>query len=84
MLVTPQSVGELLRAMEDQGMMERTPPAGRGLPFAVYASPKGRALLDEVTPHVLAAFSPKALGLEKSEYYRLNVDLHTMMAALAP
>ena len=83
-LATPQSVGELLRTMEEQGMIERTPPAGRGLPFAVYASAKGRALLDEVTPHVLAAFSPEALGLDESTYERLNVDLHSVMAALAP
>ncbi len=83
-LATPQSVGELVRTMEDQGLVERTPPAGRGLPSAVYASEAGRALLDQVTPHVLAAFSPAALGLEEASYERLNADLHAVIAALGP
>lgn len=83
-LATRQSVGELLRKMEDLGLIERTPPAGRGRPAAVYASPHGRALLDEVTPHVLAAFRPEALDLHTATLDRLNVDLHTILAALTP
>lgn len=83
-LATPQSVGELLHQMEDLGMVERTPPARRGLPIAVHASPAGRALLDDITPHVLAAFSPRALGLDQATYDRLNTDLHSVLAALAP
>ena len=83
-LATPQSVGELLRTMEDRGLVERTPPPGRGHPSAVYASAAGRALLDEVTPHVLAAFTPDALGLDPAADHRLNLDLHTILAALAP
>lgn len=83
-MATPQSVGELLRGMENQGMIERTPPAGRGLPSAVYATAAGRALLDDVTPHVLAAFSPGALGLDRARHDRLNVDLHSILAALGP
>ena len=81
-LATPQSVGELLRTMEERGMIERTPPAGPGLPIAVYASPAGRALLDQVTPHVLAAFSPDALGIDEATSERLNVDLHAILAKL--
>lgn len=83
-LATPQSVGELVRLMEDKGMVERTPPVGRGLPSAVYASATGRALLDEVTPHVLAAFAPEALGLDQSTHDRLNIDLRAIMATLEP
>jgi DNA-binding MarR family transcriptional regulator len=81
-LATPQSVGELIRAMEDGGLVERTPPAGRGRPSALYASPAGRAVLDEVTPAVLAAFTPEALGLDKKTHARLNADLHTIMTSL--
>ena len=81
-LATPQSVGELIRQMEDGGLVERTPPAGRGLPSAVYASAAGRARLNEVTPHVLAAFSPESLGLDQETYDRLNLDLHTLMTSL--
>ena len=84
LMATPQSVGELLRGMEQQGMIERTPPAGRGLPSAVFATPAGRALLDGVTPYVLAAFSPDALGLDQASYERLNVDLHSILATLGP
>ncbi|BDX35289.1 hypothetical protein TUM20985_58360 [Mycobacterium antarcticum] len=83
-LATPQSVGELLRVMEDQGRVERTPPAGRGLPSAVYASDAGRALLDEVTPRVIAAFAPEAMGLDRATSQRLNLDLHTIMSTLEP
>lgn len=82
-LVTPQSVGELVRVMQDQELVERIPPARPGLPIAVHASPAGRALLDEVTPHVLAAFSPEALGLSTEAYERLNLDLHSILSALA-
>jgi DNA-binding MarR family transcriptional regulator len=81
-LATPQSVGELLRTMEERGMIERTPPAGPGHPIAVYASPAGRALLDQVTPDVLAAFSPEALGLDDPASERLNRDLHTILGTL--
>lgn len=83
-LATPQSVGELLRVMEERGTVERTSPAGKGLPSAVYASERGRALLDEVTPHVLAAFRPEALGLDEQAYDRLNRDLHAVLTALSP
>lgn len=83
-LATPQSVGELVRTMEDKGLVERTAPAGRGLPSAVYASPRGRALLDEVTPAVLAALAPESVGMDRPTYRRLNDDLHSVMDALEP
>ncbi len=83
-LATPQSVGELVRTMEDKGLVERTPPAGRGKPSAVYASPAGRAVLDEVTPAVRAAFTAEALGLDQEAHDRLNADLHAVMAQLGP
>lgn len=83
-LSTPQSVGEMLRTMEDRGLIERTPPAGPGLPIAVYASPAGRALLDQVTPDVLAAFSPDALGITDASSEQLNAELHTILDRLAP
>lgn len=81
-LATPQSVGELVRVMEDKGLIERTPPAGRGHPSAVYASASGRALLDEVTPAVLAAFAPEAMGLDAERFDRLNDDLHTVLRSM--
>ena len=83
-MATPQSVGELLRQMEERGLVVRTPPAGRGLPIAVTASEQGRALLDAVTPAVTAAFSAEALGLDPARLDRLNADLHAVLAALSP
>lgn len=83
-LATPQSVGELVRVMEDRGLVERTPPARPGMSFAVYASASGRRILDEVTPHVLAAFSPDALGLDDTTYRRMNADLHTILGSFGP
>ncbi|GGF47005.1 hypothetical protein GCM10011519_21270 [Marmoricola endophyticus] len=82
-LATRQSVGELLRGMEEQGLVERTPPAGRGRSAAVYASSAGRALLEQVTPDVLAAFAPDRLGLDSAATDRLNDDLHTVLSALS-
>lgn len=82
-LATPQSVGELLRGLEDRGLVARTPPERKGLPFAVCATPSGQALLEEITPLVLEAFSPAAMGLDYDSYHRLNADLHTILAALA-
>lgn len=81
-LATPQSVGELIRVMEDRGLVQRTPPVGRGRPAAVFASEAGRAALDEVTPAVLAAFTPVALGIDEKTHDRLNVDLHAIITAL--
>jgi DNA-binding MarR family transcriptional regulator len=81
-LATPQSVGELLRVMEDRGLVERTPPAGPGHPAKVRASATGRRLLDHVTPLVLDAVSPSALGLDEDDSQRLNADLHAIIAAL--
>lgn len=82
MLATPQSVGQLVRVMEGKGLIVRTPPAGPGLPSALHASTTGRAVLDEVTTHVLAAFSPEALGLDQAAHDRLNDDLQLMMRTL--
>jgi hypothetical protein len=33
---------------------------------------------------VLAAFSPEAIGLDETISRRLNADLHSVLAALAP
>lgn len=81
-MATPQSVGELVRVMEDKGLVKRTPPATRGLPIAVYATEAGQAVLDEVTPAVLAAFTPEALGHDAKTNQRLNEDLHAILSAL--
>lgn len=81
-LATPQSVGQLIRVMQEKGLIERIPPVGRGLPSALYASTTGRTLLDDVTPRVLAAFAPEALGLDTASHDRLNDDLHVVMNTL--
>ena len=82
-LATPQSVGELLRGLEERGLVQRTPPERKGLPFAVSATPQGQALLEEITPLVVEAFSPASLGLDERDYHQLNDYLHTVLDAMA-
>ena len=81
-LATPQSVGELLRTMEEAGLVVRSSDAGRGRPFAVVATRRGQLLLDQVTPHVLAAVSPTALGIDEERGTRLNGDLRAIVQFL--
>jgi DNA-binding MarR family transcriptional regulator len=81
-LATPQSVGELLRVMEDRGLVERTPPAKPGRAAKVSASVTGLRLLNHVTPLVLDAVSPSALGLDDDDSQRLNDGLHAIIVAL--
>lgn len=81
-VATPQSIGELLRSMEEAGLVLREPGAGPGRPIAVTLSVRGRELLEAVTPVALAAISPDALGLGESGARRLNQDLHVVLAAL--
>lgn len=81
-LATPQSVGELLRGMEERGLVVRVPPAGRGRPAQVHASTDGVRLLDLVTPLVLEAVRPEALGLDDDSAGALNGLLHQVVASL--
>jgi DNA-binding MarR family transcriptional regulator len=81
-LVTPQSIGELLGSLERLGHVTRTP--GRpGRATVVALTEAGRAALDRATPLVRQLNSPRALGLTAEEDATLNSLLHKVLRATA-
>lgn len=81
-LATAQSVGDLVRGMAERDLLARTTPAGPGLAIRLQISDEGRRVLDEVTPVVLDAVRPEALGLSEGQDAQLNSLLHTVIRAL--
>ncbi|MGX6606460.1 MarR family winged helix-turn-helix transcriptional regulator [Micromonosporaceae bacterium Da 78-11] len=80
-LVTPQSVGELLTSLERLGhITRRRGPRGRA--SAVQVTDSGRAALDRATPLIQAMNSPQALGLTPQEDATLNALLHKVLTAM--
>lgn len=75
-LVTPQSIGEIVSQMEDAGLITRTPPAQRGGAISVRITPHGSATLAATYPLVGAINAPSALGLTETEARTLNRLLH--------
>lgn len=74
-LVTPQSMSELLTSLQHLGLVDRDPPPGRGHRVTTRLTPTGRAALrrcaDAVT-HV-----EDSLGLPPEQTNQLNTLLHT-------
>jgi DNA-binding MarR family transcriptional regulator len=70
--MTPQSMGELLPALEADGLVVRGRARGRGHPIPVYLTPAGTATLRRATPAVVELNSPEALGLDPDEQATLN------------
>ena len=81
-LLTPQSVGELLVTLERAGLVERVAPARRGAPISVRVTDAGRASLERAAPLVGRLNAPAALGLEPAEAAELNRLLHKVRTAL--
>lgn len=79
-LVTPQSMGELLRRMAGDGLIEYTPPR-RGQRLSVHLTDKGGDLLDRAFAVVSSMNRPDRLGLSADEAARLNTLLHKILAA---
>lgn len=75
-LVTPQSIGEILTQMETEGLISRTPPSRRGAAISVEITAHGRARLGATYPLVGAVNAPSALGLTATEAQTLNELLH--------
>jgi DNA-binding MarR family transcriptional regulator len=80
-LVTPQSIGELLTSLERLGYISRR-RGPRGKASAVQVTDAGRAALDRATPPIQAMNSPQALGLTPQEDATLNALLHKVLAAM--
>ncbi len=75
-LVTPQSIGEILTQMDTADLIDRTTPARRGTAISVQITPRGRATLEQTYPLVGALNTPAALGLTATETTTLNELLH--------
>lgn len=78
-LITPQSMGEILAQMEAADLVRRVPPPRRGAPIAVELTEAGRAALQSTYPSVAAINRPAALGLSDEEAATLNRLLHQIL-----
>ena len=77
-LVTPQSIGELLNSLERLGYVTRVRGA-RGKASTVRVTDAGLAALNRATPLVQAMNTPEALGLTPQENKTLNELLHKVL-----
>jgi DNA-binding MarR family transcriptional regulator len=77
-LMTPQSMGEILPALVEAGLVVRGTRSGRGHPIPVHITDSGRELLAQATPAVEEANTPEALGLSPDERATLNALLHKL------
>lgn len=75
-LVTPQSVGDILTSMQDTGLVRRTPAPRRGGAISVELTPQGQKALAQTFPLVGAINTPQALGLSEADARTLNALLH--------
>jgi DNA-binding MarR family transcriptional regulator len=83
-LVTPQSVGELVAALEAAGHVVRDRSGGRGRRAGIELTPDGRAVLADASRAAATLDDPAALGLTQAEAQTLNRLLHKSLRAQAP
>jgi DNA-binding MarR family transcriptional regulator len=79
-LVTPQSMGDLLRRMAADGLIEYTAPR-RGQRMRVHLTDAGARMLDRAFEVVAAMNRPTYLGLSAAESKQLNALLHKVLTA---
>src|SRR3954449_4170189 len=82
-LVTPQSMGEVLQSLERAGLVERDRNVGPGRRITARVTEAGRAALRQATPIVEALNVPASLGLTIEERSQLNQLLHKVRTAVA-
>jgi DNA-binding MarR family transcriptional regulator len=82
-LVTPQSVGELVAALEAAGHVVRDRSGGRGRRAGIDLTPEGRAVLADATRAAAALNDPAFFGLTAAEARTLNSLLHKALRAQA-
>lgn len=78
-LITPQSMGEILTQMESASLVRRTGPQRRGTPIAVEITHAGREATRTAYPLIAAINTPAALGLREDEAVTLNRLLHKVV-----
>ncbi len=82
-LITPQSMGELLEALARRGLVDRTAPAGRGHPAGVRVTAAGRRALADAAPRVADLEAQVTAGLGADEVAALRTALATVLANVA-
>jgi DNA-binding MarR family transcriptional regulator len=82
-LMSPQSMGELLPALESAGLVVRNARPGRGHPTPVHLTDAGRDVLARATPVVEEADRAEVLGLDAGELSTLTTLLSRVSAALS-
>nr|WP_240894855.1 MarR family winged helix-turn-helix transcriptional regulator [Kineococcus siccus] len=83
-LITPQSMGELILQMVELGLVERHPAPRPGAASRVELTAAGREKLAATYPGVAAVNAPSALGLTAEESAVLNDLLHRVLAHEPP
>ena len=81
-LVTPQSMSELLSTLVTAGLVEREAPAGRGHPMGASITRAGRAVLGKAFGLVEALEQETVSSLTNREASRLNEQLLAMLERL--
>lgn len=82
-LVRPQSMGRLVAAMVEHGLVERAGPGGRGRRTGLEITPAGRRALDRARPAAHALNEPAALGLDADRLAALVESLAVIRARLS-
>jgi DNA-binding MarR family transcriptional regulator len=80
-LVTPQSVGELVTALETAAIVTRDRSGGRGRRAGINLTPQGRAVLDAAAGAAAALDDPAVFDLSPQEAAMLNTLLHRALRA---
>jgi DNA-binding MarR family transcriptional regulator len=83
-LVTPQSVGEVVASLEAAGHVVRDRSGGRGRRAGIALTEPGRAVLDQAARAVAALNEPAMFGLDEDEAATLNALLHRALQATQP
>ena len=82
-LVTPQSMGELLASLVAAGLAEREVAIGRGHPMGASITRAGRAVLARAFPLVETLERETVGTLTSRETTRLNEQLHEILERLS-
>jgi DNA-binding MarR family transcriptional regulator len=82
-LVTPQSMGDLVAALLERGLIRKDGPGGRGRPTQIELTPSGRKVLDRANQPVMQFNEPETLGLTGDQADSLNNLLHSVRVALS-
>lgn len=81
-LVTPQSMSDLLAGLVEAGLVEREPPSGRGHPMGAALTRAGRAALARAFPLVEELDRSTTAGMSRADAKRFNEQLHDMLERL--